>query len=177
MSHLNSWEDDPAAQEENLSRQTQQMNLNNAAQANSFRPGATFTPGASTFTPGAQTFQPGQQYPQYGGGYDQSQYQQYQNQGQGYGQQPQYSGQQAYGQYGQGGYGAGYNQGGYQQTYGKLGTLKLFHGHILTYMKGNSSILATVSNSKQHHRPWFHLKCRPLRNVPTLPQVRLQLEH
>ncbi|OBT74763.1 hypothetical protein VF21_06613 [Pseudogymnoascus sp. 05NY08] len=114
MSHLNSWEDDPAAQEENLARQAQQMNLNAAAQANTFRPGA------SSFTPGAQTFQPGQQYPQYGGGYDQAQYQQYQNQGQGYGQQQQqYGGQQAYGQYGQGGYGGGYNQGGYQQTYGK----------------------------------------------------------
>jgi peptide chain release factor subunit 3 len=114
MSHLNSWEDDPAAQEENLSRQTQQMNLN-AGQAPTFTPGAaTFTPGAATFTPGAASFQPGQQYQQYGQ-YDQ--YGQYAQGGQ-YGGYPQYAQQQAYGQYQNQGYNQ-YQQGGYQQQYGQ----------------------------------------------------------
>ncbi|OLN95980.1 Eukaryotic peptide chain release factor GTP-binding subunit [Colletotrichum chlorophyti] len=112
MSNLNSWEDDPAAQDDNLSRQAQQqLNINNQQnpQAGGFRPGgASFTPGASSFTPGAQSFQPGQQY----GGYA-PQYQQYYNQGYG-GGYPQYGGQQGFNQYGQGGY-AGYGQQGYQQ--------------------------------------------------------------
>ncbi|KAF4630667.1 translation elongation factor 1-alpha (TEF) [Cudoniella acicularis] len=116
MSDLNSWEDDPAAQEDNnLARQTQQMNLNNNAQQ-----GGSFRPGANSFQPGAQSFQPGQNFQQYGG-YDQSQYQNYYNQqgGQGYGY-PQYGGQQAnFNQYPQaGGYNTGYNQqGGYNQGY------------------------------------------------------------
>jgi peptide chain release factor subunit 3 len=120
MSDLNSWEDDPAVQEDNISRQTQQLNINNNSQQ-----GGTFRPGANSFQPGAQSFQPGQQFPQYGGGYDQSGYQnQYYNaqgaqgaQG-GYGGYPQY-GQQGYSQYAQGGYNAGYNQGGYNQAYGE----------------------------------------------------------
>ncbi|KAH6679406.1 P-loop containing nucleoside triphosphate hydrolase protein [Halenospora varia] len=117
MSDLNSWEDDPAAQEDNnLSRQTQQMNLNNNAQ----QQGGSFRPGANSFQPGAQSFQPGQNFQQYGG-YEQSQYQQYYNQqgGQGYAY-PQYGGQQGgFNQYPQaGGYNAGYNQqGGYNQNY------------------------------------------------------------
>ncbi|CAD6449367.1 9e67b3ae-8bb0-452b-be19-1a4a8df06eda [Sclerotinia trifoliorum] len=114
MSDLNSWEDDPAAQEDNnLSQQTQRMNLNANPQARSFQPGA------NSFQPGAQSFQPGQQYQQYGGGYDQygqqQGYAQYQNQG--YGGYPQY-GQQGYNQYQQGGYNAGgYQQGGYNAGY------------------------------------------------------------
>lgn len=114
MSDLNSWEDDPAAQEDNLSRQTQQMNLNAGAQQQ-----GGFRPGANTFTPGAASFQPGQPFQPYGG-YDQSQFQQYGGYQQGgYGGYPQYGGAQAgYGQYGQQGYGAGYGQGGYNQTYG-----------------------------------------------------------
>ncbi|TQN74145.1 Eukaryotic peptide chain release factor GTP-binding subunit [Colletotrichum shisoi] len=119
MSNLNSWEDDPSAQDDNLSRQAQQqLNLNQQQnpQAGAFRPGA------SSFTPGVQAFQPGQQY----GGYA-PQYQQYYNQGYGsaagaagaggfsqYGGQ----GQQAFNQYGQGNYG-GYGQQGYQQAYGQ----------------------------------------------------------
>ncbi|OJD26639.1 hypothetical protein ACJ73_01972 [Blastomyces percursus] len=98
---LDSWEDDPAAQDDNLSRQTQQrLNLNNQQQHSSFRPGA------SSFQPGAAAFQPGQQYQQYG-------YQQY---GQGFPQQG-YGAyqQQSYGQYNQG-YG---QQGGYGQAYGQ----------------------------------------------------------
>ncbi|KAF4834768.1 Eukaryotic peptide chain release factor GTP-binding subunit [Colletotrichum siamense] len=105
MSNLNSWEDDPAAQDDNLSRQAQQqLNLNqHNPQAGSFRPGA------SSFTPGAQSFQPGQQY----GGYA-PQYQQYYGQGYGGGGYPQYGGQQGYNsQYGQQGYS------GYQQQYGQ----------------------------------------------------------
>ncbi|GKT44071.1 eukaryotic peptide chain release factor GTP-binding subunit [Colletotrichum spaethianum] len=113
MSNLNSWEDDPSAQDDNLSRQAQQqLNLNQQQnpQAGSFRPGA------SSFTPGAQAFQPGQQY----GGYA-PQYQQYYNQGYaGAGGFPQYGGQgqQAFNQYGQGNYG-GYGQQGLQQGYGQ----------------------------------------------------------
>ncbi|KAK6210992.1 elongation factor Tu GTP binding domain-containing protein [Colletotrichum tabaci] len=119
MSNLNSWEDDPSAQDDNLSRQAQQqLNLNQQQnpQAGAFRPGA------SSFTPGVQAFQPGQQY----GGYA-PQYQQYYNQGYGgaagaagAGGFPQYGGQgqQAFNQYGQGNYG-GYGQQGYQQAYGQ----------------------------------------------------------
>lgn len=101
MSGLDSWEDDPAAQDENLSQQTQR-NLNINPQGGR---GNSFTPQANTFQPGAQSFQPGQQYQQYGG-YDQSQqYGQYYNQQQQYGSAyPQY-GQQSYNQYNQ-----GYNQ-------------------------------------------------------------------
>lgn len=114
MSDLNSWEDDPAAQEENLSRQTQQMNINSAAQANTFRPGA------NSFQPGANTFQPGQQYQQQGGYGGYQGYQGYPQQAGygGYGQQ-QYGGQQGYSGYGSGqGYNQGYPQyaqGGYTQ--------------------------------------------------------------
>ncbi|KAI9712473.1 MAG: hypothetical protein M1812_006889 [Candelaria pacifica] len=114
MSDLNSWEDDPAAQDDNLSRQTQQnLNLNNP-QSNSFRPAV------NSFQPGAQSFQPGQQFQQYGG-YDQPQYNQYYNQQQGYGGYPQYNqhgyGQGGYAQQQQGSYGDGYNQqySGYNQ--------------------------------------------------------------
>ncbi|KAN0119620.1 P-loop containing nucleoside triphosphate hydrolase protein [Hyaloscypha variabilis] len=115
MSDLNSWEDDPAAQEENLSRQAQQMNLNSNQQQ-----GGSFRPGASSFTPGAQSFQPGQNFQQYGGGYEQPGLQNYYNAqaGQGYGY-PQYGQQGGYNQFPQGGYNAGYNQGGYNQSYGQ----------------------------------------------------------
>ncbi|KMP01322.1 translation termination factor GTPase eRF3 [Coccidioides immitis] len=100
MSHLDSWEDDPAAQDENLSRQAQQsLNLN--PQTSSFRPGAT------SFQPGASEFQPGQTYQGYG---SYQQYGQYQQQGYGGYQQ-----QQPYGQYSQP-YG---QQGGYNQYYGQ----------------------------------------------------------
>jgi len=102
MSNLDSWEEDPAAQDDSLSQQTQrQMNLNGQ--------GRSFQPGAQSFQPGAQTFQPGQAFPQYGG-YNQ-QYSQY---GQNYGGQQPYGGQSQYGQNygGQPGYG-GYNQGHY----------------------------------------------------------------
>ncbi|CAJ2505167.1 Uu.00g125610.m01.CDS01 [Anthostomella pinea] len=109
MADLNSWEDDPAAQDDNLSRQAQQMNLNNQQQqqgghAQTFQPGAgSFQPGAASFQPGAQAFQPGQAY---GGGYG-NQYQQ------GY-----YGGQNYYPQYG-GAQGQGQGQGGYEQQYGQ----------------------------------------------------------
>ena len=115
MSDLkDSWEDDPAAQDDNLARQTQQqMNLGQ---------GGGFRPGAANFQPTAQTFQPGG----YGGSGFVPQYQQQQQQyygGQGY--YPQYGGQQqqqAFGQYGQQGYGAVYGQGqpAYNQGYGGL---------------------------------------------------------
>ena len=113
MSGLDSWEDDPAAQDDNLAQQTQQ-NLNIAPQSGR---GSTFAPNANTFRPGAQSFQPGQQYQQYGG-YDQSQqYGQYYNQQQQYGGgYPQY-GQQNYPQYNQGfGQPQNFNQGYSSQT-------------------------------------------------------------
>ncbi|KKO98392.1 hypothetical protein THAR02_09500 [Trichoderma harzianum] len=113
MSNLNSWEDDPAAQDENLAQQAQQqLNMNPAA--------GGFRPGAASFQPTAQTFQPGQGF---GGGYAQ-QYQQQQYYGQQQGYYPQYGGQQqGFDQYSQyqnygGGYGQGYNQ---NQNYGQQG--------------------------------------------------------
>ncbi len=115
MADLNSWEEDPAAQDDNLSRQTQQMNLNNQPQA-----GGSFRPGAATFHPGAQTFQPGQSYSG-GGGYAPQYYG-----AQGY--YPQYgAGQGGYDQYNQSysnvyGQQGGYNQ-GYTQGYGMTITI------------------------------------------------------
>ena len=112
MSGLDSWEDDPAAQDETLSRQTQQ-NLNIGAHNGQ---GHNFTPTANSFQPNAQPYQPQQQYQQYGQ-YDQPQ--QYNSQN--YNQQQQYGG--AYSQYGQQNYGQYSNQGygqqnGYGQSYG-----------------------------------------------------------
>lgn len=119
MSGLDSWEDDPTAQDEDISRQAQQ-NLNISSQQNGRK--SNLTPNATAFQPGAQSFQPGQQYQQYGG-YDQpQQYGQYYNRQQFGGAYPQY-GQQPYNQYNQsypqqpyglqqGGYG---QQKGYQQ--------------------------------------------------------------
>jgi len=107
--NYDSWED-AAAQDEQLSRQAQNMNIN--ANANTFRPGA------SSFQPGATSFQPGQQFPQYGqqqyGGYGGQQYTQFPQYGQqgGYQQYPQYQ-QQQYGgqqQFNQGGQVPQYNQ-------------------------------------------------------------------
>ncbi|KAF3359894.1 hypothetical protein VdG1_04969 [Verticillium dahliae VDG1] len=101
MSNLNSWEDDPAAQQdENLSQQAQQqLNINHQPNPNA----GSFRPGVASFQPGAQSFNPGQQY----GGYV-PQYQQYYNQGYGGGGYPQYGGGapgqgqgQGYQQYGQ----------------------------------------------------------------------------
>ena len=119
MAGLDSWEDDPAAQDENLSRQTQQ-NLNIGARNGR---GNTFTPTANSFQPGAQPFQPGQQYSQYNQynqpqQYSQNQY--YPQQGYGGGGYPQY-GQQNYNQYSNGSYGQqSYNQGyGQQSQYGQ----------------------------------------------------------
>lgn len=110
MATPNSWEDDPAAQEQddNLSRQTQQMNLNNQPQQSQ----AGFRPGASSFQPGATSFQPGAQAY---GGYGMQYQQPYGYGGQG-GYYPQYGGGQQLGQ----GYGAVYGQqGGYNQGYGQ----------------------------------------------------------
>ncbi|KAL9611703.1 MAG: hypothetical protein Q9167_003665 [Letrouitia subvulpina] len=87
MSGLDSWEDDPSAQDEDLSRRTQQ-NLHINQQNGQ---GIQFSPNANTFQPGAQSFTPGQPYQQYGQ-YSQSQrHPQYYNQQQQYGGYPQYS--------------------------------------------------------------------------------------
>ncbi|KAL8704510.1 MAG: hypothetical protein Q9201_002319 [Fulgogasparrea decipioides] len=108
MSGLDSWEDDPAAQDEDLSRKTQQ-NLHIDQQNNQ---GIQFTPQARSFQPGAQSFQPGQPYQQYNHNQQPQQYGQYYNPQ--YSAYPQYS-QQNYGQYNQG-YGQGYpQQTGYSQ--------------------------------------------------------------
>ncbi|EPE05015.1 eukaryotic peptide chain release factor gtp-binding subunit [Ophiostoma piceae UAMH 11346] len=122
MSHLNSWEDDPSAQDENLARQAQQMNLGGGRGGGA--PGGGrggFHAAASTFTPGAATFNPGQPYgsgfvPQY---QPQQQQQQYYNQNyNGYQQQPQQP-QQGFDQYANQGYGNVYggNQGGYNNNF------------------------------------------------------------
>jgi peptide chain release factor subunit 3 len=115
MSNLNSWEDDPSAQDENLARRAQQQLNVNPGQAQGQGQGG-FRPSIASFQPGAQSFQPGQQY---GGGYA-NQYQQQQQQQQYYqqGYYPQY-GQQQQGlnQYNQGGVGGGFSQ-GYNQGYG-----------------------------------------------------------
>lgn len=104
MADLNSWEDDPAAQDDNLSRQTQQLNLGGGGQQQQGQ-GGSFRPGAASFQPGAASFQPGQPY-----GY-MPQYQPPQQYYGGQGYYPQYGGPpQVYGQYGQGGYGQGYSE-------------------------------------------------------------------
>lgn len=105
MSHLNSWEDDPSAQQdENLARQAQQQLNMNQGQQGGFRANAA----AASFQPTAQAFQPGQ----FGGGFAQQYQQQQQYYQQGY--YPQYGGQQAgFNQPGQ-----GYQQAGYGQNYG-----------------------------------------------------------
>lgn len=108
MSALDSWEDDPAAQDENLSKQTQQ-NLNIGQPQQQQQQGG-FRPGAATFQPGAASFQPGQPYQQHGG-YAQYGAQQYAPQG---GYQQQYS-QQFMQQ--PGGYSQNFPGQGYQQQY------------------------------------------------------------
>ncbi|KAL2021285.1 hypothetical protein VTK56DRAFT_7364 [Thermocarpiscus australiensis] len=110
MSNIqDSWEDDPAAQDESLARQTQQqMNIGGQQTQGGFRPGA------AAFQPTAQTFQPGQAY----GGPGYMPYQQQYYGGQGY--YPQYGGQQqAFAQYGQQGYGAVYGQPAPNAGYGQ----------------------------------------------------------
>ena len=105
MSAPDSWEDDPSVQEDNnLSKQTQNMNMNGSQ--------PSFRPGVNSFQPGATSFQPGQQYPQYAGGHQQQQY--------GYGQQQGYGGYQQYGQQGYSQYNQNYNQqsGGHSNNYG-----------------------------------------------------------
>ena len=106
---LDSWEDDPAAQDDNLSQQARNLNLN---QQSSFRPGQnSFQPGANSFQPGAANFQPGQQFQPQAGYQQQYGYGQQQGYNGGY---PQY-GQQNFGQYGQT---YGQQQQGYNQSYG-----------------------------------------------------------
>ncbi|RDW78534.1 translation termination factor GTPase eRF3 [Aspergillus mulundensis] len=104
----------PDSWEDELSRQTEGVNLN--AQGRPQAQAPSFHPGVASFQPGAAAFVPGQQF-QYGG------YPQYgQQYGQGYGGYQGYDQQQGYGQYGAyaqqpGGYNQIYNQNynGYQQ--------------------------------------------------------------
>lgn len=136
MSDLNSWEDSPDAQDESLSRQTQQqMNLGgNPQQAR------TFQPAINSFTPGAQSFNPGQQYyggynQQYGAGYPQ-----YAQGGYG-GYQQQQQQQQQYGQYGQGQYNQQYGQ------YAQQGYAQQQHGQY------NQQPQAQAQQSQQQRVP------------------------
>ena len=118
MSDLNSWEDDPAAQDENLARQAQQhMNIAHGQQG-------AFRPGAAAFQPTAQTFQPGQSFGGANFAHPQYQQQQYYGGGQPY-VPPGYGGHQGYGQYGNQGYAGVYGQGNYNQGYGMLPTCRL----------------------------------------------------
>ncbi|TWU75977.1 translation termination factor GTPase eRF3 [Metarhizium rileyi] len=113
MSNLNSWEDDPSAQDDNLSRRAQQqLNVNAGQNQGGFRPAV------ASFQPGAQSFQPGQSY---AGGFANQYQQQQQYYQQGYypqyGQQQQQQQQQpGFNQYNQGGYGGNFSQ-GYKQGY------------------------------------------------------------
>lgn len=158
MADLNSWEDDPAAQDDNLSRQTQQqLNVDpqNPASAQS-----TFRPGIASFQPGAQSFQPGQPYGGYMSQYPQQQY--YQQ-----GQYPQYGGQQGFNQYSQG-YGAPFGQ-GYGQGYGTRNSL--FRPSNMTDKRSQelaipsmgSNRLPTPALSHQHN------------SLPPKPRRRLRL--
>ena len=98
----------PDSWEDELSRQTEGVNLNNA-QSRPQAQAPTFQPGAASFQPGATSFVPGQNFQPYGAF---PQYAQYGQQGYGY---PQYD-QQALGQYGAYGQQPGYNQ-MYNQQY------------------------------------------------------------
>lgn len=93
----------PDSWEDELSKQTEGVNLNNAQAQPGFYPSAaSFQPGAASFVPGAPSFVPGQAYQQYGA------FPQYGQYGGGYG--------------GYGGYGGGYNQQqNQQQAYGQYG--------------------------------------------------------
>ncbi|KAL4788338.1 P-loop containing nucleoside triphosphate hydrolase protein [Aspergillus varians] len=97
----------PDSWEDELSRQTEGVNLNNA-QSRPQAQAPSFQPGAASFQPGASTFVPGQQFQQYGGFPQYGQYGQHQAAG----------GYQNYDQQGYGQYGAyGQQPGGYNQTY------------------------------------------------------------
>ncbi|GES63715.1 eukaryotic peptide chain release factor GTP-binding subunit [Aspergillus terreus] len=102
----------PDSWEDELSRQTEGVNLN--AQSRPQPQAPSFHPGAASFTPGAASFVPGQAYQGYGG---YPQYAQY-GQQQGYGGYPDYA-QQGFNQYGAYGQQPGgfYNQ-QQQQQYG-----------------------------------------------------------
>lgn len=172
MSNLNSWEDDPAAQDENLAQQAQQMNLGNN-QGQQSQP--AFRAGAASFQPGAAAFTPGQPY---GGGYGMPQYQQgyYGNQ-QGY--YSQYGGQQGYQQYGQGGYGNvyGQGQGQYNQGYsmaqyrsrscGRSKLLTSFQANSRATSKANSNL---TNNSRTN--PLSRLLLPLLSDRPSPPLHR-----
>ncbi|KAL4768795.1 P-loop containing nucleoside triphosphate hydrolase protein [Aspergillus nidulans var. acristatus] len=96
----------PDSWEDELSRQTEGVNLN--AQSRPQPQAPSFHPGAASFQPGAAAFVPGQQFQPYGG------YPQYGQYGQqGYGGYQGYDQQQVYGQYGA----YGQQPGGYNQIY------------------------------------------------------------
>ncbi|KAL3475587.1 P-loop containing nucleoside triphosphate hydrolase protein [Aspergillus californicus] len=97
----------PDSWEDELSRQTEGVNLNNNAQSRPQAQAPSFHPAVASFQPGATAFVPGQQFQQYGG------YPQYGQYGQQYGGYQNYDQQQGYNQYG------AYAQqpGGYNQNY------------------------------------------------------------
>jgi len=170
MADLNSWEDDPAAQDENLSRQAQQqlnVNQQNAAAAQ-----GAFRPGVASFQPGAQSFQPGQPY---GGGFA-PQYQQQQYYQQGY--YPQYGQQQGFSQYNQS-YGGGFSQ-GYNQGYGERLSIKYtdlnLHADVgaqaldILSMGSRTSKLRSPSKLRLRKPPLRRPRRRPLPTAPPLPR-------
>ena len=147
MSGLDSWEDDPTAQEDiNISRRTDNINT---GQSN------TFHPGASSFQPGATSFQPGPQYQQYGG-YNQQQHNPTS-------QQQAYDGQQ---QYGQQGYYDPYRQnygqqqhGGYSQNYGS---------EFAAYTQNPGNFQPQQTQQTQRQGP-ISIANRPTADIPSRP--------
>lgn len=104
MANLNSWDDDPAAQDDSLSRQAeQQLNVNSQTPTQGQ---GGFRPNVASFQPAAQSFQPSQGY---GAGFMPQYQQQYYQQG----YYPQYGQQQGFNQYPQG-YGGGFSPYGQQ---------------------------------------------------------------
>ncbi|KAL3956275.1 hypothetical protein ACCO45_009121 [Purpureocillium lilacinum] len=151
MADLNSWEDDPAAQDENLSRQAQQqlnVNQQNAAAAQ-----GAFRPGVASFQPGAQSFQPGQPY---GGGFA-PQYQQQQYYQQGY--YPQYGQQQGFSQYNQS-YGGGFSQ-GYNQ------------GYVWAAEPASSAVPASSGSASRPYGGPEGARCRQRRRSHARPEARV----
>ncbi|KIW73805.1 hypothetical protein PV04_01895 [Phialophora macrospora] len=152
--NFDSWED-AANQEEDLSRRTQNVNIN----ANTFRPGA------NSFQPGAASFQPGEQYQQNG----------YQNYGygqqQGYNQYPQY-GQQQYNQYGQyqqqqqQNYNQGYNSGQFAAYNQTPGGFQPRQGAPISIAKRSDTQPASAPTSQQAPAPATQIEATPTVPAP-----------
>ncbi|OAG35250.1 hypothetical protein AYO21_10586 [Fonsecaea monophora] len=158
--NFDSWED-AAAQEEDLSKRTQNMNLN----ANTFRPGAT------SFQPGAATFQPGQPFQQNGYqnyGYGQQQgYNQYPQYGQQYNQYPQYQQQQQPQQPPQQqGYNQGYNSGQFAAYNQTPGGFQPRQGGPISIAKRTDTQPASAPTPQQAPAPVTQAQAPPAASAP-----------